>query len=52
VAKSHDLRIGTVGNLDLSRSILCNAVATDFAASQLINRRYVIEALPAAFFVN
>ena len=29
-----------------------NPVAMDFADSQLINRRYVIEALPAAFFVN
>jgi len=29
-----------------------NPVATDLAASQLINRRYVVEALPAAFFVN
>ena len=29
-----------------------NPVATDFAVSQLINRRYVVEALPAAFFVN
>ena len=27
-------------------------VPMDFAESQLINRRYVIEALPAAFFVN
>jgi spermidine synthase len=29
-----------------------NPVAADMASSQLINRRYVIEALPAAFFVN
>jgi predicted membrane-bound spermidine synthase len=29
-----------------------NPVAMDLAESQLINRRYVIEALPAAFFVN
>ena len=29
-----------------------NPVAMDFADSQLINRRYVIEALPPAFFVN
>ncbi len=29
-----------------------NPAAADFAASQLINRRYVIDALPAAFFVN
>jgi len=29
-----------------------NPVAMDLADSQLINRRYVIEALPAAFFVN
>ena len=29
-----------------------NPVAMDLAASQMINRRYVIEALPAAFFVN
>jgi spermidine synthase len=29
-----------------------NPVAADMAASQLINRRYVVEALPAAFFVN
>ncbi len=29
-----------------------NPVAMDLAASQLINRRYVVEALPAAFFVN
>ncbi len=29
-----------------------NPVAMDFADSQLTNRRYVIEALPAAFFVN
>jgi len=29
-----------------------NPVMTDFAASQLMNRRYVIEAMPAAFFVN
>lgn len=29
-----------------------NPVAADMAASQLVNRRYVIEALPAAFFVN
>lgn len=29
-----------------------NPVAMDFAASQLLNRRYVIEAMPAAFFVN
>jgi hypothetical protein len=24
----------------------------DLAANQLINRRYVVEALPSAFFVN
>lgn len=29
-----------------------NPVANDFAATQLINRRYVVEALPAAFFMN
>jgi len=29
-----------------------NPVAMDLARSQMINRRYVIEALPAAFFVN
>jgi hypothetical protein len=29
-----------------------NPVAMDLAVSQMINRRYVIEALPAAFFVN
>ncbi len=29
-----------------------NPVAMDFAESQLINRRYVVEALPAAFFLN
>ena len=29
-----------------------NPVATDLAVSQLINRRYIIDALPAAFFVN
>ncbi|HEV7819693.1 MAG TPA: hypothetical protein VGO84_00840, partial [Burkholderiales bacterium] len=29
-----------------------NPVAMDLANSQLINRRYVVEALPAAFFVN
>ena len=29
-----------------------NPVAMDFAETQLINRRYVVEALPAAFFVN
>ncbi len=29
-----------------------NPVAMDLAASQLINRRYIVEALPAAFFVN
>ena len=29
-----------------------NPAAMDFAESQLVNRRYVIEALPAAFFVN
>ena len=29
-----------------------NPAAMDLADSQLINRRYVIEALPAAFFVN
>jgi len=29
-----------------------NPVAMDLAESQLVNRRYVIEALPAAFFVN
>ncbi len=29
-----------------------NAMPADFAESQMINRRYVIEALPAAFFVN
>ena len=29
-----------------------NPAAADFAASQLINRRYVIEAMPRAFFVN
>jgi spermidine synthase len=29
-----------------------NPVSSDMAASQLINRRYVVEALPAAFFVN
>jgi spermidine synthase len=29
-----------------------NPVAMDLAASQLINRRYVVEALPSAFFVN
>jgi len=29
-----------------------NPVAMDLAESQLINRRYVVEALPAAFFVN
>jgi spermidine synthase len=29
-----------------------NPVAADMASSQLVNRRYVIEALPAAFFVN
>lgn len=29
-----------------------NARPADFAASQLINRRYALEALPAAFFVN
>ena len=29
-----------------------NPVAADMASSQLINRRYVVEALPAAFFVN
>ena len=29
-----------------------NPVATDLAASQLINRHYIIDALPAAFFVN
>ena len=29
-----------------------NPVAMDLAESQLINRRYVIDALPAAFFVN
>ncbi len=29
-----------------------NPVAMDLAASQMINRRHVIEALPAAFFVN
>ena len=29
-----------------------NPVATDFATSQMINRRYVVEALPATFFVN
>ena len=29
-----------------------NPVAMDLAASQLLNRRYVVEALPAAFFVN
>ena len=29
-----------------------NPVAADMASSQLVNRRYVIEALPPAFFVN
>ncbi len=29
-----------------------NPVAMDLAKSQLVNRRYVVEALPAAFFVN
>ena len=29
-----------------------NPVAMDLAANQLINRRYVVEALPSAFFVN
>lgn len=29
-----------------------NPAAIDFAVSQMINRRYVVEALPAAFFVN
>ena len=29
-----------------------NPVAADMASSQLVNRRYVVEALPAAFFVN
>jgi len=29
-----------------------NPVAMDLAESQLLNRRYVVEALPAAFFVN
>lgn len=29
-----------------------NPVAADMASNQMINRRYVIEALPAAFFVN
>ncbi len=29
-----------------------NAMPADFAKSQMINRRYVIESLPAAFFVN
>jgi spermidine synthase len=29
-----------------------NPVAADMASSQLVNRRHVVEALPAAFFVN
>jgi hypothetical protein len=29
-----------------------NPVAADMASSQLVNRRYVVDALPAAFFVN
>jgi hypothetical protein len=29
-----------------------NPAAMDIADSQMVNRRYVIEALPAAFFVN
>ena len=29
-----------------------NPVAADMASSQLVNRRHVVDALPAAFFVN
>ncbi len=29
-----------------------NPVAADMAASQLVNRRHVVEALPAAFLIN
>ncbi len=29
-----------------------NAMPADFAASQMVNRRYVLESLPPAFFVN
>ena len=29
-----------------------NPVARDFAETELINRRYVVEALPGAFFMN